>query len=118
MRLRSTRAPVARLSLRVLLGLGTVAAIGIGGALFVALRPQHQTAGSELYNTGNRTTPDGLASLPRDYTGLPHGVTQLGPPLPGDLGRPIVDAGAPAPAMPAPGPDPEQQRIAQQQQAA
>jgi type IV secretion system protein VirB10 len=70
MRLRPSRAPVTRLSRKVLLGLGTVAAVGIGGALFFALRPQHQTGGSELYNTSNRTTPDGLANLPRDYTGL------------------------------------------------
>src|SRR5208283_5579099 len=71
MRLRSSRAPVTRLSRKVLLGLGAVAAVGIGGALFLALQPQHQTTGSELYNTNNRTTPDGLANLPRDYTGLP-----------------------------------------------
>jgi type IV secretory pathway VirB10-like protein len=120
MRLRPSRAPVTRLSRKVLLGLGTVAAVGIGGALFLALRPQHQTAGSELYNTSNRTTPDGLANLPRDYTGLPKPVPQLGPPLPGDLGRPIVAAGAPAPGMPTPaaGPSPEQQRVAQEQEAA
>jgi predicted ABC-type transport system involved in lysophospholipase L1 biosynthesis ATPase subunit len=30
----------------VLLGLGTAAAIGIGGALFFALKPQHQTTGT------------------------------------------------------------------------
>ena len=66
MRLRSSRAPVTRLSRKVLLGLGAVAAVGIGGALFLALQPQHQTTGSELYNTNNRTTPDGLANLPRD----------------------------------------------------
>jgi type IV secretion system protein TrbI len=120
MRLRPSRAPVTRLSRKVLLGLGTVAAVGIGGALFLALRPQHQTAGSELYNTSNRTTPDGLANLPRDYAGLPKPVPQLGPPLPGDLGRPIVAAGAPAPGMPTPaaGPSPEQQRVAQEQEAA
>ncbi|MEJ0094044.1 MAG: TrbI/VirB10 family protein [Methylocella sp.] len=120
MRLRSNRAPVTRLSRKVLLGLGAVAAIGIGGALFLALRPQHQTAGSELYNTSNRTTPDGLANLPRDYTGLPRAVPQLGPPLPGDLGRPIVNAGAPAPGMPTSeaGLSPEQQRIAQELEAA
>ena len=120
MRLRSSRAPVTRLSRKVLLGLGTVAAIGIGGALFLALRPQHQTTGSELYNTSNRMTPDGLANLPRDYTGLPKAAPQLGPPLPGDLGRPIANAGAPAPGMPTPaaGPTPEQQRIAQEQEAA
>jgi type IV secretory pathway VirB10-like protein len=120
MRLRPSRVPVTRLSRKVLLGLGTVAAVGIGGALFLALRPQHQTAGSELYNTSNRTTPDGLANLPRDYTGLPKPVPQLGPPLPGDLGRPIVAAGAPSPGMPTPaaGPSPEQQRVAQEQEAA
>jgi type IV secretion system protein TrbI len=120
MRLRSSRAPVTRLSRKVLLGLGTVAAIGIGGALFLALQPQHQTTGSELYNTSNRMTPDGLANLPRDYTGLPKAAPQLGPPLPGDLGRPIANAGAPAPGMPTPaaGPTPEEQRIAQEQEAA
>ena len=96
------------------------AAIGIGGALFFALKPQHQTTGSELYNTNNRNTPDGLANLPRDYTGLPKPAPQLGPPLPGDLGRPILNAGAPAPGMPTPaaGPSPEEQRIAQEQEAA
>ncbi len=120
MRLRPSRAPVTRLSRKVLLGLGTVAAVGIGAALFVALRPQHQTSGSELYNTSDRTTPDGLANLPSDYTGLPHNAPQLGPPLPGDLGRPMVNAGVAAPGMPqlAPGPSPEQQRIAQEKEAA
>jgi type IV secretion system protein VirB10 len=120
MRLRPSRAPVTRLSRKVLLGLGTAAAVGIGAALVVALRPQHQTGGSELYNTSNRTTPDGLANLPSDYTGLPHNVPQLGPPLPGDLGRPMVDAGMAAPGMPqlAAGPSAEQQRIAQEQEAA
>ena len=117
MRLRSSRPPVTRLSRKVLLGLGTAAAIGIGGALFFALKPQHQTTGSELYNTNNRNTPDGLANLPRDYTGLPKPVPQLGPPLPGDLGRPMANAGVTAPGMPA-GTDPEQQRIAQEQEAA
>ncbi len=71
MRLRANRAPVTRLSRKVLLGVGAAAAIGVGGALLFALKPQHQTAGSELYNTNNRNTPDGLANLPRDYTGLP-----------------------------------------------
>ncbi len=120
MRLRSSRPPVTRLSRKVLLGLGAAAAIGIGSALFFALKPQQQTTGSELYNTNNRNTPDGLANLPHDYTGLPKPVPQLGPPLPGDLGRPILNAGAPAPGMPTPaaGPTPEQQRIAQEMEAA
>jgi type IV secretion system protein TrbI len=120
MRLRSSRAPVTRLSRKVLISLGLVAAAGISTALFLALRPQPHAARSELYNTNNRTTPDGLANLPRDYTGLPRDVPKLGPPLPGDLGRPIVNAGAPAPGMAtqAAPPDPEKQRIAQELEAA
>lgn len=42
----------------------------------------------ELYSTDGRSTADGLQGLPHDYTGVP----QLGPPLPGDLGRPILSA--------------------------
>ena len=118
MRLRASRPPVTRLSRKVLLSLGAIAAIGVCGALFFALKPQQHTAGSELYNTNNRNTPDGLANLPRDYTGLPKPVPQLGPPLPGDLGKPILNAGAPAPGMPMPGPSPEKQRLAQEMEAA
>jgi type IV secretory pathway VirB10-like protein len=118
MRLRANRAPVTRLSRKVLLGLSAAAALGIGGALFLALKPQPHGTGSELYNTNNRNTPDGLANLPKDYSGLPKTAPQLGPPLPGDLGRPILNAGAPAPGMPAPAADPEQERLAQEERAA
>ncbi|WP_246731739.1 TrbI/VirB10 family protein [Methylocapsa sp. S129] len=115
MRLRSHRSPVTRLSRRVVIGLGAVVAVGIGGALFLALQPQRKPVGSELYSTDNRNTPDGLANLPQDYSGLPHGTPKLGPPLPGDLGRPILNAGAPAPSMAS---DPTQQREAQEAEAA
>ena len=123
MRLRSTRAPVTRLSRKVLMSLGLVAAAGIGAALFLALKPQPHAARSELYNVNNRTTPDGLANLPKDYAGLPNGAPKLGPPLPGDLGKPIVNAGAPAPGMGAPpasatAADEQAQRVAQERQAA
>ena len=111
MRLRPSRAPVTRLSRKVLLGLGIVAAAGVAAALFFALEPHRGTTGSELYNLGGASAPEGLASLPRDYTGLPRQVPKLGPPLPGDLGKPIVNAGAPAPPV---APDP----LAQEREAA
>ncbi len=117
MRLRPNRAPVMRLSRKVIIGLCLVAAIAIASALFIALQPKRQFAGAELFNTDNRTTPDGLNNLPRDYAGAPKPVPQLGPPLPGDLGRPILNAGAGNAAVAAP-PDPEKQRIAQEQEAA
>ena len=97
MRLRPSRTPVTRLSRKVLVGLGIIGAACITAALFFALEPQRSTTGSELYNLGNAQAPEGLASLPRDYTGLPRQVPKLGSPLPGDLGKPIVNAGAPAP---------------------
>ncbi len=119
MQLRPRRAPVMRLSRRVLIGLGVVAAAGISVALFFALQPQRRTTGPELYNTNNRTTPDGLANLPRNYGELPRSVPQLGPPLPGDLGRPILNAGAPAPGMAmSASSNAEEQRTAQEQEAA
>ena len=48
----------------------------------------------ELLSTQNRPSAEGLAGLPKDYTGLPRQAPPLGPPLPGDLGKPILNAGA------------------------
>ena len=119
MRLRPTRPPVTRLSRKVLIGLGSVAAAGIATALFLALRPQSHDAPSELLATADHPAPEGLASLPRDYTGLPKPVPQLGPPLPGDLGRPILKAGVAAPVIGGNEPlGPDQQRANQEMEAA
>ncbi len=118
LRLRPERPRVMRLSRRVLATLGGVSAIAVAGALSFALWP-HGAKGptQELYSTDNRQTPDGLNGLPRDYSGLPKPVPQLGAPLPGDLGKPILNAGASAPGMPASTqPDPEAQRLAQERQ--
>src|SRR5262245_27421583 len=117
MRLRPGRKPVMRLSRKVIFALSLVAAIAIAVVLFIALQRKPLIAGSELYNTDNRTTPDGLNNLPRDYANVLKPVPRLGPPLPGDLGRPILNAGAGNAATSAP-PDPEKQRIGQEQEAA
>jgi type IV secretion system protein VirB10 len=121
MRLRAEPPRVTRLSRKVLAGLGLAASLGVGGALIYALQTRHQGQGQELYSTDNRSTPDGLAGLPKDYSGVP----KLGPPLPGDLGRPILNAqnGATVPPISAPasgpvGPTPEEQRRAQELEAA
>jgi type IV secretion system protein TrbI len=100
MRLHAARAPVMRLSRKVLLGGGIVASGVIVGVLFFALHPApKQAEKSESYNTTSRNTPDGLAKLPKDYAATPKTVPPLGPPLPGDLGRPILKAGGPAPVI-------------------
>ncbi|GAB1717642.1 MAG: conjugal transfer protein TraI [Nitrobacter sp.] len=88
MRLRAEPPRVTRLSRKVLAGIGIVASIGVGGALIYALQTRTPgDDGKELYSITNRQPADGLSGLPRDYTG-----PVLGPPLPGDLGRPILDA--------------------------
>lgn len=88
MQLRADPPRVTRLSRKVLAGISLVASLGVGGALIYALQTgETGSRGDELYSTSNRQPADGLASLPRDYTG-----PVLGPPLPGDLGRPILDA--------------------------
>ena len=128
LRLRPERPPVTRLSRKALMGLAAVAAILISGALIWGLyQGQKKPAGgTEVYNTENKPTPDGLTALPRDYTGVTRsnlppiapGVPVLGPPLPGDLGRPIHNAQVPAPGSGEPAVDAEQQRVVQETEAA
>ena len=128
LRLRPERPPVTRLSRRVLMGLAAVAAISVSSALIWGLYQgqKKSTGGTELYNTENKPAPDGLATLPRDYTGLQRnslpptgsGVPPLGPPLPGDLGRPIRNAQVPVPVPGEPAVDADQQRVAQETEAA
>ncbi len=101
--------------------MASVAAIAIAAALGYALQPHDRTgAAQELYNTQNRPAADGLANLPKDYTGMPRPAPPLGPPLPGDLGRPILNAGAAGNTTIVGGSasDPEAQRRAQEGEAA
>ncbi len=118
LRLHPERPRVTRLSRKVLVGAAGLAGIAVLGALIWALDSRRGAEPQqELYSTDGRATADGLAGLPKDYTGVP----QLGPPLPGDLGRPILRAQEQGKAVIPPaqlGVDPMQQRIAQEQEAA
>ncbi|OBX17721.1 conjugal transfer protein TraI [Erythrobacter sp. QSSC1-22B] len=109
-RLRAAPPRVVRLSRKVLAGLAIIVCLGIGGALIFALQGRNDGVGpNELFTTENRPAADELRRLPSDYGSIP----QLGPALPGDLGRPILRAqeeGRPVPATVVPGPDPEEQR--------
>jgi type IV secretory pathway VirB10-like protein len=125
--LRGDPPRVMRLSRKALAVVGVAAGLGIGGSLIYALRPAGPHEAKELYNTDSRAD-DAITSGPRDYAQAP----RLGPPLPGDLGRPIVAAqerGAAVPAPPIGGqtapPDPRaqaaeaaRQRAAQERDAA
>jgi type IV secretory pathway VirB10-like protein len=93
LRLRPDRPRVTRISRKVLIGLSTVASVSILGLTYWALQSHGVKPESQnLYNTQNQNVADGVASLPRNYGDLPKPAPQLGPPLPGDLGPPILHA--------------------------
>jgi type IV secretory pathway VirB10-like protein len=119
MRLRAERPRVTRLSRKVLAGAAAVGSAAIFGATFWALQNNrsHTSAPSELYTTDHHNVADGLTGLPRDYAGIPHQAPPLGPALPGDLGRPILNAQN-APSVGVPAIDSEQQRLDQEGEAA
>jgi type IV secretory pathway VirB10-like protein len=79
---------VVRLSRTALAVIALVGGVGLGGTLIWSLAPRVKAPPVELYETGHRPATDALARVPKDYTQVP----KLGPPLPGDLGRPILDA--------------------------
>ena len=87
-KLRGDPPRVMRLS-RKAIGIASACSFAlIGGALIYALQPQDRKGSGELYNTGSTAVADGLAGAPKDYGQVP----KLGPALPGDLGKPILDA--------------------------
>jgi type IV secretion system protein VirB10 len=92
--LRARPRPVTRFNRRVLIGISVVACIAIFGATLIALNPpsfRGAPSGEELYNVDRKPTAEGLEGLPRNYGEIPRPPTpQLGPPLPGDMGPPVV----------------------------
>ena len=117
LRLGAERPRITRLSRKVLAGGTGLALLLISGAVLWSLRSNHprSPAPDELYSTDHHNVADGLTTLPRDYAGVPRDIPRLGPPLPGDLGRPIVSSeGQSAPV----GLDAEQQRANQEAEAA
>ncbi|GAA0610773.1 TrbI/VirB10 family protein [Paenochrobactrum glaciei] len=106
MHLRAEPPRVTRLSRKMLVSVAAVAMVGISGVLIYALQTRAPgDGGEELYSTANRQTADGLAGLPRDYTG-----PVLGPALPG---QPVAP-----PVVPTPGVDEAEQRRLAEEEAA
>ncbi|OYW82156.1 MAG: hypothetical protein B7Z26_03890 [Asticcacaulis sp. 32-58-5] len=97
MRLRAQPKPVLRLSRKVLMAGGAVAAVAITAALALAMAPPApKPSATQAVQAAPVRAPaasDALDALPRDYSVVP----KLGPPLPGDLGRPLLAAAEVAP---------------------
>lgn len=88
--LRASPARVARFRRGAIVAIAAVASTAIVGAAWFALKPGALSlvaSGEDRPQLGATAPPDALAGAPRGYGDVP----QLGPPLPGDLGRPILE---------------------------
>jgi type IV secretion system protein VirB10 len=113
-RLQGERPPVTRLSRKVVIGFGAASAIALAGVLGYALHTSHKAPAPPEPPSGSaRPAAEGIANLPKDYRGLPRQTPPLGPPLPGDLGKPLLHAGV-TPSTTASAGNPESQRLTQE----
>lgn len=84
---------IIRFKRKLLIGIAAVGAAGLFLVTGLALKKDAAHSGQpapELLTTDRKTPPDGLAALPTSYAEIKPDIPKLGPPLPGDLGRPIV----------------------------
>ena len=91
--LRAKPRGVTRFKRHVVIGVAAIVSVAVSVAAWLALSAPalHVTAnGAELYNVDRKPAADGLASLPATYDKVK--PPALGPPLPGDLGPPILRA--------------------------
>ncbi|TPG21023.1 TrbI/VirB10 family protein [Sphingomonas koreensis] len=123
--LRGAPGRVVRFRRGAVVAIAALGSTAIVGAAWVALKPTtfHIVAGNEDRPDISAKAPaDALAGAPKSYGDVP----QLGPPLPGDLGRPILERQqAIGAAIPPVGTDQraqaaeaERQRLAAEQKAA
>ena len=97
-RLRGEPPRVMRLSRKTLASIGAAGGIAIGGALLWALQPSAPKSSDNLYSADTANRAEVVTGAPADYGKVP----KLGPPLPGDLGRPIVAAQRDGETVPVP----------------
>jgi type IV secretion system protein VirB10 len=123
--LRGTPGRVVRFRRGAVIAIAALGSTAIVGAAWVALKPAtfRIVAGSDDRGDSSAKAPaDALADAPKSYGDVP----QLGAPLPGDLGRPILEhQRAIGAALPPAGPDQaaqaaeaERQRVAAERKAA
>ncbi|WP_066584488.1 TrbI/VirB10 family protein [Sphingomonas pruni] len=96
----------------VIIAAAAFGSISVTAVTLMALKPtvfRHLAQEEDLSQPSNTAPPDALAGLPSSYGDVP----KLGPPLPGDLGRPILERERQlAMEGPAPGADPAAQAAA------
>ena len=91
LRLRASPAPVARISRRALIVTTALVSIGLFAAVSWSMLDHRRKAAPPAEGPPAGAPSERVTALPKGYTGAAV-VPTLGPPLPGDLGRPILAA--------------------------
>lgn len=89
--LRARPRPVTRFNRKVLIGIAALVCVVVLTATLIALEPvrfRGADQGEELINTERKAKAEGLDALPRSYSDIK--PPELGPPLHGDIGPPVV----------------------------
>ncbi|HEY0959273.1 MAG TPA: TrbI/VirB10 family protein [Novosphingobium sp.] len=89
--LRASPARAIRFRRGAIIGIAALGSASLMGIAWMALKPRifhRPPQESELAQPMGKTSTDALSTLPSSYGDAP----RLGPPLPGDLGRPILRA--------------------------
>lgn len=92
--LRAAPRRVVRFRRGVIIGGAAASSLAIAGVAWMALGPKtlHIVSAADERAVSDRKTPaDAVANLPGSYGEVAPGTPILGAPLPGDLGRPILD---------------------------
>lgn len=88
--IRARPARAIRFRRGAIIGIAALGSTSLVAVAWVALKPtafRHVVEQQELSQPNSRPATDALAGLPSSYGDAP----KLGPPLPGDLGKPILD---------------------------
>ena len=88
--IRASPLRAIRFKRKVVVGITTVGVIALVGVTGIALKPSVFKVianGEDKTDLGARASADALSALPKTYGDVP----RLGPPLPGDLGGPILE---------------------------
>lgn len=103
--LRGRPRPVVRFRRGLVIGATGLVCTALVAVTWLALEPPSFRLAADPESAGPRSNaaPDVLADAPRGYGDVP----QLGPPLPGDLGRPILEQQRRLEAEPRPWRDPD-----------
>lgn len=88
--IRASPLRAIRFKRKVIVGITTLGVVALVGVTGIALKPsvfRIIANGDDKSDLGAKAPADALSALPKTYGDVP----QLGPPLPGDLGKPILE---------------------------